>query len=238
MALQYNLIKNHLGDNPSGYHAIVCNQKVHSKEELIELMLNRGSSITKSDIEAVLTCLDEVLKQMVRNGQGVNTGTLTLHIDIRGNFPTANSYFDKDNHSLAININANKSFKESLEEVELERVYSTGKEARITTVEDVASQTNDRVLTPSGGLKVFGNRIKIQASVSTDNKEGLFLVNIKDDSETKLSNQIANKPSELIYIIPSLSAGKYKLEVRTYYSGSIVSKKLKIISSDAIFTVG
>ena len=237
MALQYDLLKNTLGNKPKGYHGIVCNQKVNSKEELIELMLNRGSSLTKSDIEGVLTCLDEVLKQMVKNGEGVNTGTFTLHIDIKGNFPTANSHFDKANNSLAININANKSFKESLEEVELERVYSTGKEARITTVEDVASQTNDSVLTPSGGLKVFGNRIKIEAAVPADNKEGLYLINTSDDSETKLSNQIANKPSELIYIIPSLQAGKYKLQVRTYYSGSNVSKKLKTIDSDAVFTV-
>ncbi len=238
MAIQYELLKNHLGDEPKGYHALVCNQRIYNRKEIIEMMLNRGTLLTSTDIEAVLACLEDVIKQVIKNGEGLNTGIFTMRIDIKGRFPDPNSHFDKAHNNLAINMTASKSLKESLEDIELERVYSSGKEAQITMVEDINSQKKDSVLTPAGPLKVWGNRIKISASAPVaDNQEGLYAVNIADDTATKFGTEINNKPSELIYIVPSLTAGKYKLEVRTYNTGSSVGKLLKVITSEATFTV-
>ncbi len=234
MAIKYELLKNHIGSEPKGYHALVCNQKVYDRKEFVEMMLNRGTSLTIADIEAVLACQEEVIKQIVKNGEGLNTGVFIMHIDIKGKFDDANSPFNKSSNSLAINITASKVLKDLLGDIDVERVYSSGKEAKITVVEDIDSQTQDSKLTPGGPIKVLGNRIKIKAAVPSDNKEGLYVVNIADDSETKFNTPIRNKPSELIYIIPTLPAGQYKLEVRTYKTGATA---LKIIAFDTVFTV-
>ena len=51
------------------------------------MMLNRGTLLTSTDIEAVLACLEDVIKQVIKNGEGLNTGIFTMRIDIKGRFP-------------------------------------------------------------------------------------------------------------------------------------------------------
>ena len=238
MALQYELYKNQLGTSPRGYHARVVNQNIHNRERLIEMMVNRGTALTKGDIEAALTCFDEVMTELIKNGEGVNTGAFSVHLDIKGSFPDANSHFNPNDNKLAININATKLLKDLLGEVEVQKVYSSGNESKISTVEDTNTKTTNQYLSPDGPVKVFGHRIKIMPSIPVDNKEGLYAIALNDGTATKFPTEISNKPSELIYLAPSLQSGSYKLEVRTYANSSTKSgKTLKTVASDIVLTV-
>ncbi len=238
MALQYELLKNQLGANPKGYHACVVQQDILNRERLVEMMVNRGTTLTKTDIEAALTCLDEVLGEIIKNGSGLNTGTFTLHLDIKGSFDDISSNFNPAENKLAINMNANKPLKDLLDEVEVQKVYSSGNEAKIVRVEDILTETFDKYLSPNGPVKVLGRNIKIVAANPSDDKEGLYAI-ASDGTEYKFSGKINNIPSELAYLAPSsLSSGQYRLEVRTYASGSNkVGKTLKKIPYDVTFTV-
>ncbi len=238
MALQYELFKNHLGANPKGYHARVVQQDIYNRQRLIEMMVNRGTTLTKADIEASLTCLDEVIGEIVKNGHGLNTGCFTLHLDIKGSFDDVSSHFNPSENKLVINMNATKQLKDLLSEVEVQKVYSSGNESKIVRVEDILSNSFDKYLSPSGPVKIFGRNIKIVAANPNDNQEGLYAI-ASDGTEHKFSGKINNVPSELAYLVPSpLSLGQYRLEVRTYASGSNkVSKTLKKIASDVTFTV-
>ncbi len=240
MALQYELYKNQLGSNPSGYYARTVNQQIHNRDKLIEMMLNRGSSLAKADIEAALICFEEAIMQIIKDGDGLNTGIFSMHLDIKGTFADANSYFNPSENKIAININASKPLKDLLAEVVLQRVYGSGKESKITSVEDTLSKTTNKTLSEGGPVKVSGYLIKIIATQPSDNKEGLYAVSLSDGSSTKFPTQVRNTPSQLIYLAPSsLPSDDYRLEVRTYgISNKTKSgKTLRVISSDVIFSV-
>ena len=240
MPLQYELYKNKLGTNPKGYYARVVKQQVHDRTKLIELMVHRGTSLTKADIEAALTCLDQVIMQIIKNGEGVNTGLFNIHLDVKGGFANVHSHFNPNEHKLAISINATKQLKEQLGEIEVQKVYSSGNESKIIKVEDTLSRTTNTWLSPGGPVRVFGYLIKIIAAQPSDDKEGLYVVSLSDGSSSKFPTEITNKPSQLIYLAPtSLKKGDYKLEVRTYGISNTAKsgKNLKVISSNIIFKV-
>jgi len=50
---------------------------------------------------------------------------------------------------------------------------------------------------------------------------GVYFVNQETNERVKVSSKIpVNKPSELMVVIPALSAGTYKLEIVTQFSGA------------------
>ncbi|MEM9423740.1 MAG: DNA-binding domain-containing protein [Spirochaetota bacterium] len=237
MALKYELLKNHLGAKPTGFHAVVVDHNIKSRAEFIDMMVKYSSSHNRGDMEAMMYCFDEAIKEALREGEGVNIGPISARLDIKGPFPHAESHYDPAVNSIAINLNATKELKAVIPDISVEKVYSSGNESKIVHVEDTLSGASDSKLTPSGPVKVTGYHIKIQAAATPDNKEGLYAIALSDGSEYKFTNQITNVPSELVYLAPALTAGDYRLEVRSYGPGSTVSKTLKTIYYDKTFRV-
>ncbi|OGB67431.1 MAG: hypothetical protein A2Y94_10395 [Caldithrix sp. RBG_13_44_9] len=75
-----------------------------------------------------------------------------------------------------------------------------------------------------GGIgQITGHRLKFDPE---DTKQGIFLV-AEDGTETRITMVGVNKPSQLMFSIPSsLPAGNYTLEVRVIFSSKLRSGKL------------
>ncbi|MEM9424838.1 MAG: DNA-binding domain-containing protein [Spirochaetota bacterium] len=239
MPIKYELMKNTLGGKPQGYHAMVVNQKVHNREGFLDLLVARGTSLNRGDFESALSTIEEVMVQIAEDGEGLNCGIFTMHIDIKGSFPTLQSHPDPKKNHAVVNMVAGKKVKEGVSKAKLERVYASGLERRITAVIDKTTGTTNQILTASAPVQILGKELKIAPAPNKapDNKEGIFAVSLTDGSETKFGLEITNMPGELVYMAPVLPAGSYKIEVRSYYSGSGLSKTLHTIESPTALTV-
>jgi hypothetical protein len=85
-------------------------------------------------------------------------------------------------------------------------------------------------------VHILGHKIKVEGD---DPACGVWFVNQADNSRTKITEHLAvNRTSELVGVIPPLTAGTYRLEVVTQFSsGSFVLKDPRTITVPVVLTV-
>ena len=75
---------------------------------------------------------------------------------------------------------------------------------------DIASNSMNDTLTPNAVGHITGSSLKINTE---DTEQGIFLI-ASDGTTIQVSTLIRNKPSEVIFMIPALASGTYRLEIR------------------------
>jgi hypothetical protein len=92
------------------------------------------------------------------------------------------------------------------------------------------------LLTPNRSLKIAGHKIKIAGDSAAN---GIYFVNQTTSECTKVdsSDIVTNNPSELIVMIPELTAGTYLLKITTQYAVSFLLKEPRTATFDKTLTV-
>jgi len=72
--LSYALFENHLTSDPNDYMAVTTNAICLDSNALVELMLSRGSTLTETDILAVLKMEREVICEQAAMGNNKRYG--------------------------------------------------------------------------------------------------------------------------------------------------------------------
>ena len=92
------------------------------------------------------------------------------------------------------------------------------------------------VLTPGNMAHILGNKIKVEGS---DPAVGVWFVSeAAGNARTKVSENLGiNKSTEIMALIPALSAGAYKLEIVTQYAGGTPLKEPRTIKAETVLTV-
>ena len=213
MGLQYALFDNQLTPDPNDYAAKVQNLKINSIEDIVELMTQEGSILKSTEVNAVIIDFFKKLAQRLGKGEGFNSIFLGLTPSIRGVFTSEDDSFDPDRHDKVVNVVAGKVLKEALALMSVEKVAASAPIMPvIKKFIDVRSKSNT-TLTPGRSAQLAGGYLKFNEA-ETD--EGIFLINMADNSETKVDYVYENLPSSLRFEIPdALTTGTYTVEVRT-----------------------
>lgn len=98
-------------------------------------------------------------------------------------------------------------------------------------VRDIASDSNNGQATPGNIGQLTGNRLKYNTGAGD---EGVYFVSV-GGGETKVATVQKNKPSQAVFLIPTLLAGDYQIEVRARISGGTELRSGRL---DAVSTVG
>lgn len=210
--LKYALRENLLTPAPDNYMAQTADVRSYTLDEIINLMMEKGSSVTRADAAAVLQVYGEVCALVIANGSALNTPLFNTSMSISGVFDGANDSFDKKRHAVNLNLTAGTLLRDAVQEVKCEKTQIASTDPYITEVKDVVSDTVNTVLTKGGIVQITGSRLKFDAK---DETQGIFFV--PETGEAVRCSVIAeNKPARLTALIPnSLSAGTYYVEVRT-----------------------
>jgi len=222
--LQYHLVENPMTEAPDDCMAQVVNVRLYTNEELAELMLHRGTLLTKADILAALEVYREVILDVIAEGDGVKTSLFLITPGILGAFDGLTDSFDDVRHRTHVNINPGTDIRRVAGRIKTRKVHVDNPVPNIVEVIDVVSgSTNDR-LTPGGVMQLRGSRLKL---VETNSTNGAYLLT-EGGGEVKLTVIVENKPGRLIILLPAdLAAGTYTLEIRTTYSTNRECKTLK-----------
>jgi hypothetical protein len=228
--LFFRLGENLLTADPSDYKAIVETSRSNTIDDVIKMMLKRGTSMTKTDILAVLNLYDLVVADLVAEGKPINLPLFTGAPSITGVFNGPADVFDPARHAIRYNLNPGLLLREAIQRIPIEKTAPVENLPIIEQYLDVASQKANDVLTPGDIGELQGSRIGFDAA---DAEQGIWFVDT-NGTETKVSSLAMNKPSKLIFKVPALVAGEYELVLRVKFANS---KQLRKVTLRKMLTV-
>ena len=224
--LKYSLRENLLTPAPDDYMAQVADVRSYTLDEIIDLMMDKGTTLTRADVAATLQVYGEVCSSLIKDGAALNTPLMNTALSISGVFNGANDSFDKKRHTVNLNITAGILLRDVLPKIKCEKTEGASTDPYITEVTDIVTGTVNTTLTKGGVVQLVGSRLKFDAK---DAAQGIFFV--PETGEAVRAAVIAeNKPARLMAIIPAdLAAGTYYIEVRSKHSGG--GKPLKAVKA-------
>jgi hypothetical protein len=225
-------------DNPNDYIARVESERSLSVSDICETAVTRGGAdISAATMEHGVNLFFKEMGYQLCDGYSVNTGWFVANVQIRGTFDSPAETFNPEKHGLLFEFHQGARLRKELEQVSVEvlGVADTGSE--IAQVTDVKTGSINDLLTPGRNLKITGAKLKI-AGENIDN--GVWFVDPASGARTKVdaTDVVVNNPSELIVVIPDLSAGAYQLEVTTQYAVSSLLKEPRTAVFGRMLTVG
>ena len=223
--LKYSLRENLLTPAPDDYMAQAADVRSYTLDEIIDLMMEKGTTLTRADVAATLQVYGEVVSAIIKDGSAVNTPLMNTSMSISGVFNGANDAFDKKRHTVNLNITAGILLRSVLPKIKCEKTEGASTDPYITEVTDIVTGTANTTLTKGGVVQLVGARLKFDAK---DAAQGIFFVP-ETGAAVRAAVIAENKPARLMAIIPAdLTAGTYYIEVRTkILEGNKSGKTLK-----------
>jgi hypothetical protein len=210
MALKFALFENHLTSDPNDYMAVVQDLQSKSQEDVIDLMVGRGSTVTKAEALSVLEEYAAAIFLLLKDGYAINTPIFNLSPSVKGVFSGPDQSFNPASHSVKINITAGARLREVGPKVTVERIKGASPQPDPEYLDDLGSGTRNDLITSGNIAQLRGSRLKFDPE---DPAQGVFLI-AADASETRMTTVARNKPGQIDFLVPTLAAGDYKLEVR------------------------
>ena len=231
--VKYHLVKNFLAGHTDSFTARPQRVSTFDIDALMERMLQCGTTLTKTDIMAVLNVMEETIVKITKEGHTVAIPLFQTRFSIFGKFDGPMDVFDHTRHKLKINVSRGTLIRDVQKEIKLEKIDCLAPVINILEVRDSISNTVNRVLTSKGVVEIHGSQIKL---VGNEENCGLFFV-AADGTTVKASVIIQNKPSILIAMVPELTAGTYKVKVATLYNGHYDLKQVRTFEFEHPLTV-
>ena len=214
MAINYALFKNRLKGNPNSYVALVQNQTTRTREDLIDEMISRGSTVTKAEALSVFEEFEAAVERALLNGDSISTPLFRIKGSIKGVFDDEKDAFDQSKHRIRLNVRPGTRISKIIQKIKVEKVAASIPSPLLQDYCDIDSQTTNKAITPGSVGELSGSRLKVDES---DPTQGIFLIS-SEGTATKVVTIVRNKPGNLIFLIPKeLKNGVYQLEIRTIF---------------------
>lgn len=217
MTITYALHENHLTSDPNDYTAVVTAVGTLSTDDLIERMLNHGSTLTKADALAALELYHNVIGQALVEGYSIVTPTVNYRASIKGVFNGPSDGFDASRHTVAPNTSPSRGLRNQLKTASVQKGETDTRVPNLVEYIDFGSNTRNSLLTPGNAGQISGHRLKHDP---TDSAQGVYFV-AEDGTATPATTIMTNEPAKLMFLIPTLPAGLYSLQVRAAFGQTV-----------------
>ena len=212
-----NTVLNRLTDDPDDCYADVKIRNSYTLKDLAKIVASKNSGMHPETVYAIAQQLDEAKVEAVLDGNSVSDSIIKISPRITGSFKNSKAPFDPAIHKRTVDLSISSAFRAELEKVKVVMEGLRNQGAEITAVDDMESDLNDGTITIGGFIIISGDKLKVDEE---DAEQGVFFIG-SDEVAHKSQKIKVNKPSQLIAKVPtSLSAGSYRLVVRTKYTGN------------------
>ncbi len=106
--ITYVLLENHLTADPDDYMAIVQPSGTVTQDDIIDHIIQQGSTVTRADILSVIEDFTTAVIYLVLDGKNVNTPLANFGAGIKGVFDGKDDAFDPSRHQLRGTVSAGK----------------------------------------------------------------------------------------------------------------------------------
>ncbi|MGL4985967.1 MAG: DNA-binding domain-containing protein [Treponemataceae bacterium] len=226
--IKYALRESHLGESSTQkkYLAQVVEHQSYSMEKIVQLMAKRGTTVTETDINAVMNVYRDVIVDLIQEGIGIEHEVFSANYSISGTFDSEDDIFDHKRHHIKCNIHPTSLIRERLTKIETHKVKANNSDPYITLVIDSKSGQENTIATPDEFIKIKGSNLKFDNS---DPKQGVFFI-IPNVTTVRIE-QVESTTDSLAHVrLPKdIEQGEYLVEIRTMLNASgRPSKILKV----------
>ena len=213
MAITYYLQPNPITPDPNDQSARIVTGKVLDAESITKLMLRRGTTVTESDILAVLKIFFEVVSDEVADGNNVNLPLVNIRPSISGVFNSVTDSFDGARHIKKASLSSGILLTKKMADATVEKTTQLVTAPALIQFLDINTQNTNSIITPNGIGQLVGEELKF----NPDNiAEGIYFV-ASDGTANKVTIIASRTEGKLMFSIPALASGNYTLEVRKGY---------------------
>ena len=231
MPIQYALFENNLTADPDDYAATVQISGSADGDDLVQDIVDQGSTVGRPDILAVTAALKLACQRRLEQGQRVNYfGMMDFFPRIKGVFTGPTDGFDPARHRVDVGANPGGELRDAVRAAAtVEKVEAVKPAPNPVEYRDIDSDSTNDSVTPENIGQLSGSRLKFDP---TEADEGLYFV-ATAGGETKVLTVQKNKPSQLVFLVPPLAATTYHLEVRARMGSGTSARELRIGRLDA-----
>lgn len=216
MPITYELSESRfLSTPPDTYVARVVHSGAAELKEIIAVMVQQGCTMFESDIVGVLVAYRQAIAFLLQEGRNVHTDLAKYSVGVNGVFTGPDDTFDPDRHKVRINVQPGKCLVQALAHAKWVKLEPNKPLPHPMHYSDVASGRRDGPLTPGGVGQVSGFRLRVDPAKLD---EGIFFI-APAGATTRVETVVKNRLGELIFVVPALPAGYYRLEVRARIRG-------------------
>jgi hypothetical protein len=212
------LYENLLTPDPNDFIIRPIAERTLNVKEICEAAYSRGGADIHADAmeHAVSLFLKEMGYQLC-DGYSVNTGWFTARPQVKGIANSPMEQYNKEKHTLLFEFHQGAILRKELENVTVVILGVADTDAAIEQLTDIKTGSINDLLTPNRNLRIVGHKIKLAGDSAS-------LIFVNQDTyeriQVEASEIVINNPSEIMIMIPSLSPGKYQLEITTQYGGN------------------
>ena len=212
MSINFTLVPNHLnGSDEARFIARVQSTGSLNMPQIIELMLKKGSTVTKADIVSVLENYAEIIETFLGLGYIVNTNIARFRPSIKGTFASNSDPFDPASHALSINASPSPRILEKVRgEAQINRQPEREMKYDLVDFIDFQSGTINQTITSGSVAQLRGQRLEVDPD---DPASGIFFID-SAGAESEVALIVNNSSRNPLFRIPDLPPGAYTLEVR------------------------
>lgn len=215
------------------FFARVVPSGILDQDDLVSRMLKRGSTFSEADLRGAMLLYEEVVMQAVAEGYHVNTPLFNLRPSIKGTFKGLVDQFDPNRHSIDVSMSKGVDFSSNLRTASAKRTFVPDPCPKLLFYRDCNSDTRNGQLTAAGIGEIYGEELNFD----TKNPAcGVFFISETTGEATAVGVFSLVNPKRLMFLVPALAAGKYRLEVRKSYSqdaqirtGTLVGADLELL---------
>jgi hypothetical protein len=218
--IRVKLYPNYLPHVEGAYIARTDNEASLAIEDVCAALKNRGGFTGSYDdlVEHVKQFFDEAAYQLC-DGFAVNTGYFSVHPNVGGTFDKATAGHDAGRHPVTFHFRTRSPLRALARHIVVEVEGLADVTGYIDECIDIDADAINETLTPGDMFVISGHKIKVAGDSANI---GIYFVSAVDaDQRVKAGGHLAeNTGSKLIGIVPALSAGTWKVEVVTQYTGA------------------
>jgi len=220
MPINYALFENNLTSDPNDFMARIEDAGSANLPEIVQQMLDQGSTTTSADIYAVLEDVFKAVEALLLLGYRVNLGDVAQFYDrMQGVFDGPNDKFDPSRHKLDVGVSPGQRLRDAIREHgKVKKDEAIIPTPDLIQFQDLISHTHNIEFRPGGVGTIIGHRLQHD---ETQADEGIFFIDSLSGVQTKVALIQKNMPAELIFVIPDTLVGPppYYLEVRARLNG-------------------
>ena len=216
MSIFYALYKNPLITGDTEYAARCMPVQSLDLEDIADEIVRQGSTVTRTDVLAVLEQMCEACEALMLLGFRIQMGgVFELYPRIKGRFTSKTDVYDPSRHKLDVTGNAGSRIRKAIREngVVQKSTVEVPKPIPQEYVDAFSGDINS-TLTPGNIGTINGEKLKFD---DTQGDQGIWFVDSMETA-TKVQTVETNKPGKLTYLVPALSDGEYHVEVRSKFS--------------------
>jgi hypothetical protein len=216
MSIEFKLVRgSHLLD-PDQYLGRVI-ARTADLEQLVDRVMEHGSSVCRSDVLSVLEDYFAALENMLVEGWTVITPVAVYRVTMQGVFEGRLDDFDPERHQVTVQVATGRRLRQRVPaRARVERRMGTPPVPKVAEYLDVTTGAVHSTVTPGGQGMIVGEHIKFDQS---DAAQGIFFV-AADATATRVESVAWNGIRKHIFLVPALAPGEYDLQVRASFNGN------------------